>query len=76
MREQWNAQIIAGMQLAKKIKQALAPDEPWSKVLLPLGYKMGELKKKLRPAFEHLTEVQFLHTIGAWSVDDIRDALS
>lgn len=67
-------EITAGIMLAKKIKLALAPNEPWPKVAKPLGHKMAELKKKLRPIFEHMSEIQFLHEIGGWSVEDIKDA--
>ena len=74
MPQQWTAQAMAGIQLAKKIKLALAPDEPCSKVGLNLGHKMAWLKKKLRPLFPQMTEVQFLHQIGGWSVEEIREA--
>src|SRR5690348_2099077 len=68
-------EIIAGERIAEKLKDFFYPDIPWTpKLAFQVAERMSELKRITRPLYEHLDMVQFLHQLGAYTPDDIRDA--
>jgi hypothetical protein len=68
--------IAAGESLARKIKNAVYPDEEWTpKLAFKIGYRMQDIKKVARPYYPDSDEVAFVRALGDWSEKDIRDAL-
>lgn len=68
-------EIIAGEQIAAKLKNHFFADVPWSpKVAFQVAEKMSQLKKITRRYYSDFDDVQFLHKLGAYSPQDIDDA--
>ena len=70
----YKAVINAGEVFAVKMKEALHHNDKWTpNMAKDVGYKMSDFKKIARKFYPDAEEVQFLHILGGYSPQDIRD---